>query len=98
MRLRRRMAMPKDDPFGVYELLTDSAKMARDVSDWAHQEAQSIRKATAKARSSGTPVVTAEQDSFKVRVTGRRHFWALLGNAFTVLFEGSVTMSFRRRK
>ena len=89
--------MSKDDHFGVYDILNDSARMLKESGDWVKAEAESIRKASSKARSTGRPAVTAEQSTFRVRVKGRRHFMALVGHALTVLFEGEVTMRFRKR-
>ncbi len=79
----------------AYEMLDEVRRKAS--KDWIREESEKVRKTSARARSTGEPVVTASQ-VISVSIVGRRHFLPLLGKAFDVLFEGRTTMRFRKRQ
>ena len=92
------MARPRNpDPLDdTYEVLGEAERNLAATKDWAKENAKSLKDALARAMALGKPLVTANQ-VVQVTVAGRRHFPRLLGNAFTLLFEGKVTMRFRRK-
>ena len=80
------------------DLEVDSPRFGHDfIDEVSHiMSVEEIIESQAKAMATGKPIITANQ-AIPIRITGRRHFGRLIGAAFTLLFEGQVTMRFRSR-
>jgi len=86
-----------DDPSlgWAYEILEDAKKMTDEAREWIRETQESIGRVKAKSKKLGVPVITANQ-VIPIGLRGRKHFVKLLGYALTLLFEGSVTIKFRK--